>query len=94
MKHVRAVVAEYEREKIRERIERGKRLKVKSGSVMTNGTSRPPYGHKVIEANNKWMLEIHEPEARVVRMIFDWYVNGDDWARTSLYGRLPENWKR
>src|ERR1044071_9056876 len=41
MKHVRAVVAEYEREKIKERIERGKRLKVKAGSVMTNGTSRP-----------------------------------------------------
>jgi len=78
MKHVRAVVAEYEREKIRERIERGKRLKVKAGSVMTNGTSRPPYGYSVKEVNNKWALEIFEPEARIVRMIFQWYAYGDD----------------
>ncbi|MGA7193601.1 MAG: recombinase family protein [Anaerolineales bacterium] len=77
MKHVRAVIAEYEREKIRERIERGKRLKVKSGSVMTNGTSRPPYGYKVIEVDHKWKLKIFEPEARIVRMIFDWYAFGD-----------------
>ena len=81
MKHVRAVVAEYEREKIRERIERGKRLKVKSGSVMTNGISRPPYGYRVVKVNNKWMLEIYEPEARIVRMIFDWYVYGDDLGK-------------
>ena len=78
MKHVRAVVAEYEREKIRERIERGKRLKVKAGSVMTNGASRPPYGYSVVEVDNKWALEIYEPEARVVRMIFDWYAYGDE----------------
>lgn len=78
MKHVRAVVAEYEREKIRERIERGKRLKVKAGSVMTNGTSRPPYGYKVIEVGNKWQLEVYEPEARIVRMMFDWYAFGDE----------------
>jgi site-specific DNA recombinase len=78
MKHVRAVIAEYEREKIRERIIRGKRLKVKAGSVMTNGTSRPPYGYKVIEVDNKWQLEIYEPEARIVRMIYGWYAYGDE----------------
>jgi len=78
MKHVRAVVAEYEREKIRERIDRGKRLKVKAGSVMTNGASRPPYGYSVKEVANKWVLEIYEPEARIVRMIFDWYAYGDE----------------
>jgi site-specific DNA recombinase len=81
MKHVRAVVAEYEREKIRERIERGKRLKVKAGSVMTNGAARPPYGYSVSEVNHKWVLEIYEPEARVVRMIFEWYAHGDDDGR-------------
>ena len=84
MKHVRAVVAEYEREKIRERVERGKRLKVKAGSVMTNGTSRPPYGYKVIEVGNKWQLEVYEPEARIVRMMFDWYAYGDNGNPVSL----------
>ena len=74
MKHIRATVAEYEREKIRERITRGKRLKVKSGSVMTNGENRPPYGYRVIELDKKWALEIDESEAQIVRMIFDWYA--------------------
>lgn len=78
MKHIRAAVAEYEREKIRERITRGKRLKVKSGSVMTNGTSRPPYGYQVIKIGDKWQLEVHEPEARIVRMIYEWYAHGNE----------------
>ena len=78
MKHVRAVVAEYEREKIRERIERGKRLKVKAGSVMTNGVTRPPYGYSVKAVDNIWVLEIFEPEARIVHMIFNWYAYGDE----------------
>jgi len=37
MKHVRATVAEYEREKIKERMVRGKGLMVHAGSVMPHG---------------------------------------------------------
>jgi len=86
MKHIRAVVAEYEREKIRERIERGKRLKVRSGSVMTNGINRPPYGYDVVKNENKWMLEVFEPEAKIVRLIFQWYVYGDENGRLTIRG--------
>lgn len=67
MKHVRAVVAEYERMKINERIQRGKRLKVKSGSVML-GLNRPPYGYRVIKSGNAWQLEIIEEEAQIIRL--------------------------
>lgn len=77
MKHVRAVVAEYESEKIKERIQRGKRLKVKAGSVMLP-VDRAPYGYKVVKDGNMWKLEIVESEAKVIRMLYEWYVYGDE----------------
>ncbi len=40
MKHVKATIAEYEREKINERMTRGRHQKVKSASVLVSG--RPP----------------------------------------------------
>lgn len=75
MKHVRASVAEYERLKIVERNARGKALKVKAGSVMLNG--QRPYGYRKVADDGKWALEIVPEEARIVRLIFDWYANGD-----------------
>jgi site-specific DNA recombinase len=75
-KHIRATVAEYEREKIRERMVRGKRLKVKSGSVMMHG--KVPYGYRLVEnGNGKQELEVLEAEAETVRLIFEWYTVGD-----------------
>jgi site-specific DNA recombinase len=75
-KHIKATIAEYEREKITERTTRARRLKVQAGSTMFNGN--PPYGYKEIQlANGNWALEIVPEEARVVRLIFSWYVSGD-----------------
>jgi site-specific DNA recombinase len=74
-KHIRATIAEYEREKIAERMIRGRRQKVKAGSVLVQGN--PPYGYRVIEQGNRFALEVDESEARVVRLIFTWYVHGD-----------------
>jgi hypothetical protein len=42
-KHIRATVAEYEREKIRERMVRGRNLKVKSGQVLTGANNIPSF---------------------------------------------------
>jgi site-specific DNA recombinase len=75
-KHIRATIAEYEREKIAERTARGTRNKVKAGSVMVYGHT--PYGYQVIDGNGKWKLVVYEPEARIVRLMFDWYANGDE----------------
>ncbi len=75
MKHVRASVAEYEREKINERMTRGRRLKVKNGSVMLHGHA--PYGYRQIEENGKFKLAIEEAEARIVRFMYSWYAIGD-----------------
>jgi len=77
MKHVRATVAEYEREKIKERMVRGKGLMVKAGSVMPHG--KAAYGYRVVgEPSKQWRLEIYEPEAEKIRMIFDLYINGEN----------------
>ena len=75
MKNLKASIAEYERLKISERMERGKQLKIKAGSVMV--ASRPPFGYQVIERDRKQVLEVVESEAAIVRMIFDWYTAGD-----------------
>jgi site-specific DNA recombinase len=84
MKNVRASVAEFERLKISERMNRGRELKVKAGSVLVY--SRPPFGYRVVEQDHKWALEIDETEAQTVRLIFEWYTSGDgDGELLSIY---------
>ena len=75
MKNVRAVVAEYERLKITERMLRGRRQKVEAGNVMVHG--RPPYGYRKIDDGETTSLAIVEEEAKVVRLIYQWYTIGD-----------------
>ena len=88
LKNVRATIAEYEREKIRERMVRGKHQKVKAGSVMING--KVPYGYTLVERNKKWTLKIDKREARVVRLVFNWYVVGDgDEGTLGIIGIVP-----
>ncbi len=66
-----------ERKKIRERSMRGKRAKAQSGKVIG---SRPPYGYRHIrDANGRIVnFEIDENTGRVVRLIYHWYVYGDE----------------
>jgi len=77
-KHIRATIAEYEREKIAERMVRGRRQVVKNGKIMLHG-DKPPYGYRLAEDGRN--LEIHEEEAAVVRLIYTWYVEGDEKGR-------------
>jgi len=75
-KQIKGVIAEYEKAKILERSKRGKRGKAKSGFVLTG--SRPPYGYTVKSEAHKAWLEIDENEAAIVRMVYDWYLRGDE----------------
>ncbi len=75
-KNIKAVIAEFERVKINERTSRGRQQKVKSGSVLVHG--RPPYGYRQQEQDGKYHLVIHEAEARIVRLIFSWFVLGEE----------------
>jgi site-specific DNA recombinase len=74
-KHVRAAVAEYERLKMKERMNRGRESKVKAGSVLVYG--RPPFGYRVVTRDRKQFLEVDEEAAAIVRQIFTWYTVGE-----------------
>ncbi|SRR5581483_842027 len=87
-KNVRAVVAEYEREKIIERSIRGKKGRAKAGSVNPGRFAR--YGYKYVPdpAGHKGAYVIIEDEAKIVYQIYDWYVNGDGTGRNMGMGRI------
>jgi site-specific DNA recombinase len=90
MKHVRGSIAEYEREKIRERSTRGRRNMARAGKVVSHG--RTLYGYQL--SNDRQHLVIFEPEAQIVRMIFRWYTVGDETgarlSTTKISVRLSE----
>jgi site-specific DNA recombinase len=69
-----------ERRDIRERVMRGKRRKVKEGRVIG---IRAPYGYRLVrdEHGKVFTLEIDETTARIVRIIYRWYVHGDESGR-------------
>ncbi len=82
-KHIRATIAEYEREKINERMIRGRLLKVRAGHVLVH--SSPPYGYQISKnEEGKSVLVIYEQEAKIVRAIFDWYVNGHNGKKVTI----------
>lgn len=62
--NVRGVIAEYEREKIRERTSRGRREKARCGLVATGPA---PYGYRL---QPDGMLVIEDAEAEVVRLVY------------------------
>jgi len=91
-KHIRATISEYEREKIVERMVRAKRLKCKAGSVLV--FARPPYGYKVEEKGNRFVLVVREQEAQIVRLIFTCYTEGNGqngpMRMADIIGKLHE----
>jgi len=90
MKHVRGSIAEYEREKIRERSTRGRRNMARAGKVVSHG--RALYGYQV--SDDQQHLVVFEPEARIVRLIYEWYTVGDETgarlSTTKIAVRLSE----
>ncbi len=77
---VQGVIAEYERAKISERYRRGKLYRSRLGEVISWKAS---YGYRRIprDENGPARLEVFEPEAAVVRRIFDDYVVGGHTIR-------------
>jgi site-specific DNA recombinase len=67
---MQGVIAEYEKAKIAERHRRGKLYRVRAGEAIF---WKVPYGYRRVPrtAEGPARLEIHEPEAKVVRGIFD-----------------------
>ncbi|MDE3132563.1 MAG: recombinase family protein [Acidobacteriota bacterium] len=71
---MQGVIAEYERAKIAERYRRGKLYKVRAGEAIF---WKVPYGYRRVPRTpeSPARLEIHEPEAEIVRRIFDEIVS-------------------
>ena len=68
---------------------RGKRAKARSGKVV--GT-RAPYGYQHVRDHNG-KIETFEPveeQAKVVRMIYQWYVNGDKSGKRLSEGKIAK----
>ena len=82
-----------ERKKIRERSMRGKRAKAQAGRVVGH---RPPYGYNHIRDDNGKVVnfEPDNDQAQIVRLIFQWYVYGDEegnrLAANAIARRLSE----
>ncbi len=90
---MQGVIAEYERTKIMERNRRGKLYHARAGEIVF---WKAPYGYRRLPRSKDApaRFEIYEPEAQVVRRIFDEYVSGGQSVRKiswTLYndGILP-----
>jgi len=72
---VQGVIAEYERAKIAERNRRGRLWRSRAGEVVS---WKAPYGYRRVarDASGPARLDVFEPEAAVVRRIFDDYLSG------------------
>ena len=72
---VQGVIAEYERAHSAERQRRGKLYRVRAGEAIF---SKVPYGYRRVSRSEARPahLEVYEPEAVVVRRIFDDYLGG------------------
>jgi site-specific DNA recombinase len=77
---VQGVIAEYERAKIAERNRRGKLWRARAGEVIT---WKAPFGYRRVARSGEAAahLEIYEPEAAVVRRVFDDRVAGGHSVR-------------
>ena len=82
---VQGVIAEYERAKIAERYRRGKLFRARAGEIVFWKVS---YGYRRVSRSPSGpaRLEIYEPEAEVVRRIFDDYVTGGLSVRGIIRG--------
>ncbi len=72
---VQGVIAEYEKAKMAERYRRGKLWRSRSGEVVS---WKAPYGYRRVPRSEgePAHLEVFEPEAVIVRRVFDDYVAG------------------
>jgi site-specific DNA recombinase len=73
-KQIKAVISEYERLKIAERMTRGRRVKARTGSIICHGHA--PYGYDACVKDGKITFIINPKEAEIVQLVFNWYVQG------------------
>jgi DNA invertase Pin-like site-specific DNA recombinase len=70
-------MARREYQMIKRRLQRGKTASAKEGKWLVNA----PYGYRKVKLKNEkgHTLEPEPEKAKIISMIFDWYVNGIEW---------------
>jgi site-specific DNA recombinase len=81
---IKGAIAEYEREKIRERVTRGKLQKARQGGIPINFDV---YGYRYNPESGEVLLD--DEEAAVVRRMFQWFIS-EDIGIAAVAGRLNE----
>ncbi len=76
------VMSGMERKAILRRSVLGKLSRAQAGFVLISGIS--PYGYSYVKEHRKGELVIRESEARIVRLIYKWYVHGLDQDEVEL----------
>jgi site-specific DNA recombinase len=71
---LQGIIAEYEREKLKERSRRGKLYRARAGHVSVLGDAPYGYVYTPRKDGDEARYEIHPHEAQVVRRIFDLYT--------------------
>lgn len=68
---------------IKRRLNAGRIASAREGKY---GGNKPPYGYRRVKLPNEkgWTLEIEPDQAAVVKLIFEWYVNGIDGNRIGM----------
>ena len=82
LENVEGVIAEFEREKIRERTRRGKVAKAKAGKWV--GTGRTPYGFRQVGKGADVRLEIDQAQAAIVRRIVNMFLGRNGYKPMSI----------
>ena len=100
LRNVQGVIAEYEREKIRERTSRGRREKARQGFV-AGGRIAYGYAYRGKGDGSRGELLVNEAEARWVRKAFDWILDGCSTrevavrlAQSGASPRVSAHWNR
>jgi site-specific DNA recombinase len=73
------------------KLHEGRLQRAKAGYVVPNGKNAP-YGYEKVIVDKRWHFEIVEEEARIVRLIFDWYggENGNVLSLAKVADKLNE----
>ncbi len=74
-KMIKSAIAKYENRQRVERSRRGMQGRARSGYVIATG-ARAPYGYRYVSEPHKGWFVVDEEEARVVRQIYTWILEG------------------
>jgi site-specific DNA recombinase len=71
-----------DRKEVVRRLYEGRVSRVEQGGVIIN--QKPPYGYQLVKEGKKFMLEIDEIEAAIIRLIFHGYTVGEKGVPMSM----------